>query len=79
MPSATVECVKPVFTAGSAGIGTLLAGRIAADSLVVNGYDVLKLQNELLDMLARRGVPANEIRAAIERSKPDKQLKLQLR
>ncbi|MGC2745011.1 MAG: hypothetical protein WA672_17680, partial [Candidatus Angelobacter sp.] len=49
-----VEEIQPVFTAGSAGIGILLSNRIESDTLVVNGFDVMKLNEGILNYLATR-------------------------
>jgi len=56
-----------------------LAGSVSADTLVVNGYDVLKLENQILSLLAKQGATTADIRAAVDGAKADKVLKLQLR
>ena len=45
------EYITPGFTVGAGGIGTLIANRITADQIVANGYDLLKLQNGILQLL----------------------------
>lgn len=77
-PSATVECVSPIMTVGSAGIGTLLANRIAADQLAVNGYDVLKLENNILNvMISKNLLTPDQAHKMAEDSRPDKLLRFQ--
>lgn len=52
------------MTAGTIGIYLILAHHIQSDQLVVNGYDLLKLQNAELTLLSRF-VPASEIAKAV--------------
>lgn len=59
----TVQEVSPTMTAGSIGTGLLLAHTVASDQLLVNGYDVLKMQQNMLNYLANQ--PLAE-RAAIQ-------------
>jgi hypothetical protein len=73
-----VECVSPIMTVGSAGIGTLLSNRISTDQLTVNGYDILKLQNNLLNTLQQtRTITPEQAQAIANNSHPDKQLRFQ--
>jgi hypothetical protein len=60
--------VRPSMTTGTIGIYLILAHHIQSDELVVNGYDLLKLQNSELQMLSRF-VPAAEIQRAVEDAK----------
>jgi hypothetical protein len=77
--SATVECVTPIMTVGSAGIGRLLSNQIAADQLTVNGYDVLKLDNNLLGIMVQKGaISPQDAQRIAESSHPDKLLRFQL-
>jgi hypothetical protein len=76
--SATVECVAPIMTVGSAGIGRLLVNQISADQLTVNGYDVLKLDNNLLSAIVNAHILSPEqAKALVEASLADKQLRYQ--
>jgi hypothetical protein len=76
--TADIECVSPIMTVGSAGIGTLLSNRISTDQLTVNGYDILKLQNNLLNTLQQtRTITAEQAQAIARDSHPDKQLRYQ--
>ena len=61
----------------SAAIGTLLVGRFASDSAMVNGYDVLKLQDSILNALQRKGIlsPA-EAQAVANNAKVEKPLRV---
>jgi hypothetical protein len=76
--SADTECLAPIMTVGSAGIGRLLSNRIAVDQLDVNGYDILKLQNNMLTAMIRGGVITPDAAKALgESSHPDKYLRYQ--
>jgi len=50
------EEVAPIMTVGSAAIGTLLTNRIATDELQSHGYDLLKLQEGIVNSLASKSV-----------------------
>jgi len=64
------EEVSPTMTVGTAGIGTLLANRIAADQVMVNGYDVLKLDDAILNLLARKTLTTpQELKATADLAK----------
>jgi hypothetical protein len=74
--SAGVECVTPIMSVGSAAIGTLLSNRIAADQLTVNGYDVLKLQNNMLSTLVQNHlISVDQANALVSMSHPARQLR----
>ena len=76
--SATVECVTPIMTVGSAGIGKLLNNQISSDQVTVNGYDVLKLVNNLLTaMVQSKVITPAQAQAIAESSHPDKYLRFQ--
>jgi len=66
--SPKTTAVSPMISAGSAGFYLLLGHHIQSDELVVNGYDLLKLQNAELGLLSRF-VPAPDIQKAIESSR----------
>jgi hypothetical protein len=51
--NSNVEQISPVMTAGSEGIYLILAHHTQTDELVVNGLDMLKLQQGELNLLAR--------------------------
>jgi len=63
-----VTPVMPGMTTGTVGIFLILAHHVQSDELVVNGYDILKLQNAELQLLSRF-VPQSEIAKAINDSK----------
>lgn len=63
-----VTTVQPSMTTGTIGIYLILSHHIQSDELVVNGYDVMKLQNAELSLLSRF-VPASEIQAAVDGAK----------
>ena len=76
---AKFECVSPGISSGTAAFGTLLANRIAADSLTVNGYDLLKLQENTLRLIMRKtGATVEEIQKAIDDSRSTKPLRVRL-
>jgi hypothetical protein len=76
--SADTECVTPIMTVGSAGIGKLLSNQITTDQLTVNGYDVLKIQNNMLRALISAGIVSQDAaKAIVEDSHPEKYLKFQ--
>lgn len=47
------EDISPVISAGSAAFGTVLAGRVATDKMIVNGYDMLKMQEDVLNVIGK--------------------------
>lgn len=53
-PEPTIEEVTPGIMVGSIGTGLVLAHQIEADGLIVNGFDMLKLQEGVLTYLATR-------------------------
>ena len=72
-PNDTVTAVKttavqPSLTTGTVGIYLVLSHHIQSDELVVNGYDLLKLQNGELQLLSRF-VPPAEIQKMVNDSK----------
>jgi hypothetical protein len=71
-PVQRIEEIEPVFTAGSGGIGILLSNRVETDSLVVNGYDVMKLNEGLINYLATRPTAERaDLENIIKRSKAE--------
>jgi hypothetical protein len=66
------ENVTPQFSAGSAAFGTLLAGKFAVDQMTVQGVDLLAFDQNLLNLLASKGVffGQDELRAVIQKSRP---------
>jgi hypothetical protein len=63
-----VTQVQPGMTTGTIGIYLILSHHLQTDELVVNGYDLLKLQNAELGLLSHF-VPQAEIKAAVESAK----------
>jgi len=73
----SVEEVSPNFSSGSAAFGTLLAGRLAADQIAVQGIDLIKLDTNILNLLASKpNFSAVEVQAVIGNSKADKILQM---
>jgi hypothetical protein len=54
VPTPNIQEIQPGFTTGTIGANLVMAHEIAADSLVVNGYDLLKMQNNILIYLSNR-------------------------
>jgi len=71
-PKPEIEEIAPIMTVGSAGIGTLLAGRIATDEIAVKGLDLLKLHENILNLLASKpGLFSQaDIQGVIDKSRP---------
>ncbi len=75
-----IEEITPIMTVGSAGIGTILAGRIATDQIMVQGIDLIKLYENTLNLLREKGVvTALELNAVVQRSRPEKILRMKPR
>ena len=73
------EEVVPIMTVGSAGIGTLLANRIAADQVFVRDFDLLKIDEGILNLLSSKGYANSlEIQSIISSSKSAKPLRVKL-
>jgi hypothetical protein len=68
-----VQEVSPGITTGTFGAGLILAHEIQSDSLVVNGYDLLKMHQNTLNYLATQfGANTGAIQNIITISKADK-------
>lgn len=64
------EQIQPTFTAGSEGIYLVLAHHIQADELVVNGIDLMKLQEGELELLSKSlGVTQQDIQRIVAQSR----------
>jgi len=63
--------VQPMISGGTAGFYMVLSHHVQADELVVNGYDLLKLQNAELQMLSRFVSPTDIRNAVIESKSPE--------
>src|SRR5713226_5562996 len=55
-PPQQVEEVTPGISAGSAAFGTLLAGRLATDEISVRGFDPIKFDENLLNLLGSKSL-----------------------
>jgi hypothetical protein len=66
-----VEEITPMISSPSAAFQTLLAGRIAADQVMVKGVDIVKLQENLINLLATKPFVASqaEFQAAIDKAR----------
>jgi hypothetical protein len=73
------EEVSPGMIVGTFGTDTLLAHRIAADQVMINGYDLLALQEGVLNLLKNKGMASyRDIDALVERAKVPKPLRLKI-
>jgi hypothetical protein len=52
-PAAQIVPIQPGVTTGTFGASLILAHEIQADSLVVNGYDLLRFNQNIVNYLAR--------------------------
>lgn len=53
-PTPSVQEVSPGVTTGTFGANLILAHQIATDGLIVNGFDIMKMQSAILEYLATR-------------------------
>jgi hypothetical protein len=73
------EDVTPMLTAASMAANTFLAHRIATDQLMVNGYDLLALQDGILNVLKNKNIVSyRDLDALVERAKVARPLRLKL-
>lgn len=71
-PETKIQEVQPAMTAGAVGFGVVMAGTVETDHLVVNGYDMVKLNEGLLNYLATRPLAERaDLQRIIDNSKPD--------
>jgi type III secretory pathway component EscT len=77
-PSETVvEEITPGIGIGSIGTAVVMSHQVEADILVVNGFDMMKLQQGLLDYLSSRPLAERaDFQNIVDRSKPDKFYKI---
>lgn len=68
-----VQEISPGVTTGTFGAGLILAHEIQSDSLVVNGYDLLKIHQNTLNYLATQsGANPGALQGIISSSRADK-------
>jgi hypothetical protein len=53
-PAPNIQDISPTMSVGSIGTNLLLAHEVDADQVVINGYDVMKLQQAVINYLATR-------------------------
>jgi hypothetical protein len=53
-PSPNIQEVSPGVTTGTFGANLILAHEVATDRVIINGYDVMKMQQNILNYLASR-------------------------
>lgn len=73
-----IEEIAPSFTGPSAAFGTLLASRAAIDNLSIQGLDVAKFDQNLINLLASKTIIFNttDIQQVIAKSHSDKILRM---
>jgi hypothetical protein len=71
--SPQIQDIAPTVTAPSLGANLLLAHEIQSDSLVVNGYDMLKVNQNILNYLATQlGANNAALQSIVANSRADK-------
>jgi len=73
----TIEEISPVMRVGSLGTNTALVHELYADKAVVNGIDLLQMDQELINYLATRpGAEAPDLQRIVDRSRASKLYKV---
>jgi hypothetical protein len=71
------ECVSPTMTSGPAGFYQLLSHQVAADQVMVQGIDLLKLHENTLNLLKSKNIlTLAEIQKVVDDSRVAKPLRL---
>jgi hypothetical protein len=71
--SPQIQDIAPNVTTPSLGANLLLAHEIQSDSLVVNGYDMLKVNQNILNYLATQlGANNSALQSIVSNSRADK-------
>jgi hypothetical protein len=70
------ECVSPGLTTGSAAFNQVLAHQLAADQVMVQGIDLLKMDENILNLLRTKGATLAEIQKVVDDAKVPKPLRL---
>ena len=74
-----VEEISPGLTTGAIGVHTLLASRIASDSIMIQGVDLMSLHENMLNLLRTKGIATtSELQRLIERSRAKTVLKMKV-
>lgn len=77
VPPPNVQEVSPGVTTGTFGANLILAHEVATDRLIINGYDLMKMQNNILAYLASRPMAETaEVQNIVTRSQADTVYKL---
>jgi len=67
-----VQEVSPGVTTGTFGANLILAHEIATDRVIINGYDIMKMQSNILNYLASRPLAETaDIQGIVARSQAD--------
>jgi hypothetical protein len=75
-PPDNAEYVSPGITTGVAAFYQVLAHQAAFDQVMVQGIDLLKLQENTLNLLRTRGIPNAELQKVVDDSRVPKPLKI---
>ena len=76
-PQANIQEVSPGVTTGTFGANLILAHEVATDRLIINGFDLMKMQNNILSYLALRpSAESADIQNIVNRSRADTVYKL---
>jgi hypothetical protein len=72
------ECISPGITSGTAAFNQLLAHQIAGDQVMVQGIDILKLQEGTLNLIRSRNplISLQELQKVVDDAKVSKPLRL---
>lgn len=68
--SKTITCIDPILSGYSIAAAILLSHQLETDSLVINGYDQLFIDQEIMNTLHRKGIFSDDdIEKIIKKSK----------
>src|SRR5262249_23988156 len=73
-----IEEVHPTMTVGSLASNTVIAHRVAADQIIINGYDMGRLLEGLLNAMGSNptgSLTREQLQQILAQSRPDKALK----
>jgi hypothetical protein len=78
-PTPDYQDVTPNMTIGSIGTNLLMAHEVDTDQLVINGYDVMKLQQGVINYLANRlGAESADFQNIVNSARPSTLHRLKL-
>jgi hypothetical protein len=75
--SPNIQEVSPGVTTGTFGANLILAHEVATDRLIINGFDLMKMESNILNYLASRPLAESaDIQNIVNRSQADTVYKL---